>query len=96
MVKWNAPESNDVWTIPFQWLSPARKLKINPAVTGFASLPSQVRSWPPPPKIRRASHSGVAWRKKIGMKNVMSMCCTMCNEYKYCSAMSCSGQSAAK
>ena len=43
----------------------------------------------------RASHSGVAISITGGMMNVSSMCWSMWTEYRYSSAMSCIGQSAA-
>ena len=49
----------------------------------------------PLPTTSRASHSGVASSITGGTTSVSTRCWLMCTKYRYCSPMSCTGQSAA-
>ena len=77
-----------------QWVDSWMALKRMAAGIGRAIF-RNARPTAPSPITMRASHSGVASSITGGMMKVSSMCWTMWTEYRYSSAMSCMGQSAA-
>jgi hypothetical protein len=94
-VKWNGPLRTDRFTAPCQCKKMMNPLNSTPAGMGRASLRIHFDTAPSSSSTRRANHSGVAFKNIGGTTNEISRCWIMCTEYRYCSPMSCSGQSAA-